>query len=187
MADFPSNVSTVTSSSYSQNSQQRGNSIQGLAANVTTTMDMSFIRSIPAFLMIAEIVLGLLHWALIASTPHTKAPANGWVLFVAIMLWILTSILFLVILFGVQRRLTLIPWPMTVMGYQGVASVLYFTAFAANAASVDVFNRQPFYGHMAAAAFFGAVLTLTYGASAFFSYLDWRGDRENAAATTVPT
>ena len=37
------------------------------------------------------------------------------------------------------------------------------------------------------AQFFGAVVTLAYGVSALFSYLDWRGDGGNAATSTVPT
>ncbi|XP_044047968.1 plasmolipin [Siniperca chuatsi] len=187
MADFPSKVTTETSSPHSQNSQQGGNSLRGLAANVTTMMDMSFIRSIPAILMMAEIFLGLLQWALIASTHYTLVPANGWVMFVAVTLWILTTILFCMILFGAQRKLTTVPWPLTVMVYHGGATVLSLTAFLANAASVHPFHFGYFYGHMAAAAFFGAVVTLAYGASAFFSYLDWKGDGGNAATSTVPT
>ncbi|XP_022605729.1 plasmolipin [Seriola dumerili] len=188
MADFPSKVTTETSSPNSQSSQQGGNSLRGLTANVTTMMDMSFIRSIPAILMIAEIFLGLLHWALIARTqPYTGAPAYGWVMFVAVTLWILTTILFFMILFSVQRKLTSVPWPLTVMAYNGIATVLYLTAFLTNAASVHPYRFQYFYGHMAAAAFFGAAVTLAYGASAFFSYLDWKGDGGNAATSTVPT
>ncbi|KAG7214894.1 hypothetical protein INR49_005163 [Caranx melampygus] len=109
MADFPSKVTTETSSANAQSSQQGGNSLRGLAANVTVMMDMSFIRSIPAYLMIAEIVLGLLHWALIAGAPYWWQPAYGWVLFVAITLWLLTTVLFFMILFSVQRKLHSIP------------------------------------------------------------------------------
>ncbi|XP_060932015.1 plasmolipin [Limanda limanda] len=185
MADFPSKVSTETSSPNSQNSQQGGNSLRGLAANVTTKMDMVFIRSIPAMLMIAEIVMGLLQWALIAATNYTYVPAYGWVMFVAVTLWILTTILFFMLLFGAQRKLSAVPWPLTVMVYNGVATVLYLSAFLANAATVN--NFYYFYGHIAAAAFFGAVVTLAYAASAFFSYLDWKDDGGNAASSTVPT
>lgn len=59
-------------------------------------------------------VLGLLHWALIASAPYWSHPAYGWVLFVAVTLWLLTTILFFMILFSVQRKLPSIPWPLTV-------------------------------------------------------------------------
>ncbi|XP_077424686.1 plasmolipin isoform X2 [Vanacampus margaritifer] len=187
MTDFPSKVTTETGSPNSQNTQQGGNSLRGLAANVTTSMDMPFIRSIPSVLMMAQIFLGLLHWALIAGSPYMWAPANGWVLFVAVTFWLLTSILFALILFGVQRRLTAVPWPLTVMVYHGVATILYLTAFLANAASVQPFYGNYFFGHMAAAAFFGAVVTLAYSVSVFFSFLDWRGDGGNAATSTVPT
>ncbi|XP_041795449.1 plasmolipin [Chelmon rostratus] len=184
MEDFPSKVTTETSSPHSQ---QGGNSLGGLATQVTTMMDISFIRSIPAILMMAEIFLGLLHWALIASTYYSVVPAYGWVMFVAVTLWILTTILFFMILFGAQQKLTAVPWLLTVMVYHGVATVLYLTAFLTNAASVQPFFHSYFYGHLAAAAFFGAVVTVLYGASAFFSYLDWRGDGGNSATNTVPT
>uniref|UniRef100_A0A8C6PWK0 Plasmolipin n=1 Tax=Nothobranchius furzeri TaxID=105023 RepID=A0A8C6PWK0_NOTFU len=186
MADFPSKVTTETSPPNSQNSQQGGNSLRGLADGITAKMDMSFIRSIPAALMMVQIV-GLLHWALIASSPYFVVPAYGWVMFVAVTLWLITTILFFMILFTVHRGLTFVPWPLMVMVYHGVATVLYFTAFLANAATVNVFWPGYFYGHIAAASFFGAVLTLAYGASAFLSYLDWRGDGGNAATSTVPT
>ncbi|XP_061630920.1 plasmolipin [Phyllopteryx taeniolatus] len=184
MADFPSKVTTETGS---QNNQQRTNSLRGLAANVTASMDVSFIRSMPSVLMMAQIVWGLLHWALIASAPYMWAPANGWVLFVAITFWLLTGILFSVNLFGARRRLTAVPWPLTVMAYHAVATLLYLTAFLANAASVQAFSSSYFFGHMAAAAFFAAVVTAAYGVNAFFSYLDWKGDGGNAATATVPT
>ncbi|XP_074534496.1 plasmolipin [Halichoeres trimaculatus] len=187
MADFPSKVTTETGSPGTQTSQQGGNSLRGLASNVTTMIDLSFVRSIPAILMMSEIFLGLLHWALIASAPYTLRPAYGWVMFVAVTLWILTTILFFLILCSVQQRLTFVPWPLTVMGYNGIATVLYLTAFLANAASVHPFHNNYYHGHFAAAAFFSSVVTVAYGVSAYFSYLDWRGDGGNAATSTVPT
>lgn len=53
MADFPSKVSTETSSPQSQ---QGGSRLQGLATNLTSGMDLSFVRSVPAILMMIEIV-----------------------------------------------------------------------------------------------------------------------------------
>ncbi|XP_073327368.1 plasmolipin [Pagrus major] len=187
MADFPSKVTTETSSPNSQSTQQGGTNFSGLAANVTTMVDISFIRSIPAILMMAEMLLGLIQWALIASGPYYLLPAYSWVLFVAITLWIITSILFFMILFSVLPMLSFVPWPLTVMVYNCVAASLYVTAFLANAASVYPFRLTYFYSYLAAAAFFGALTTLAYGASAYFSYLDWRGNGGNAATNTVPT
>ncbi|XP_077953680.1 plasmolipin-like [Gasterosteus aculeatus] len=129
MADFPSKVTTETSSPNSRSSQPGGSSLRALAAGLATPLHSSFIRSIRAVLMMAEIV----------------------------------------------------------MVYHSAATVLYLSAFLANAASVQPWRFTYFYNHMAAAAFFGAVVTIAYGASAFFSYLDWKGDGGNAANTTVPT
>uniref|UniRef100_A0A3P9M7Q2 Plasmolipin n=1 Tax=Oryzias latipes TaxID=8090 RepID=A0A3P9M7Q2_ORYLA len=181
MADFPSKVTTETSTQNYQNSQQ------GVSATITTMVDFSFIRSMQGVLMMVEIVVGFLQWMLIACVNHTANPAYGWVLFVAITLWIFTTILFILILFSLQQRMAFVPWPMTVMVYNGVATVLFLTAFIANAATVSYFKGSYSFGPLGAAAFFGAVMTVLYGASAFFSYLDWRGNGGNAADSTVPT
>uniref|UniRef100_A0AAQ4Q527 Plasmolipin n=1 Tax=Gasterosteus aculeatus aculeatus TaxID=481459 RepID=A0AAQ4Q527_GASAC len=175
MADFPSKVTTETTAS--------GRWPPALA----TPLHSSFIRSIRAVLMMAEIVcnrfLGLIQCSLIASTPYTLLAAFGWVMFVAVTLWILTTILFLLILFGAQQKLTFVPW-----AHDGMwATVLYLSALPGQRGVRAAWRFTYFYNHMPAAAFFGAVVTIAYGASAFFSYLDWKGDGGNAANTTVPT
>ncbi|KAJ0069594.1 hypothetical protein NL108_010427, partial [Boleophthalmus pectinirostris] len=94
-------------------------------------------------------VLGLLHWALIASTPYRDTAAYGWVLFVAVTSWLFTLILFFIILFRVQRNLSSVPWTLVVMVYFAVVTVLYLTAFITNAAYVPFFF---YHGHLGAAA-----------------------------------
>ncbi|CAL8357364.1 unnamed protein product [Lota lota] len=188
MAEFPSKVTTETSSPQSDGGLQGGNSLRGLAASVSTRLDLSFIRSIPAILMVVEMVSGLLQWTLIASVYIWALPAYGWVMFVAVTLWLLTTLLFCLILFGFQRRLISVPWPLTVMLYNVVGAILCLTAFLANAASVYQYQLFNFlHGSFGAAAFFGAVSTVAYGASAYFSYLDWNGNRGNAASGTGPS
>lgn len=54
--------------------------------------------------------LGLVHWGLIAATPYMKEPVYGWVMFVAITLWLLTITLFFLNLFSAQRYLPAVPW-----------------------------------------------------------------------------
>lgn len=56
MADFPSNVSTETSSPAYQNQAQGGNSLRGLATSASTVVDMFFLKSIPGILMMVEVV-----------------------------------------------------------------------------------------------------------------------------------
>lgn len=59
-------------------------------------------------------VVGFLQWMLVACVNHWANPAYGWVLFVAVTLWILTTVLFFVLLFSVQQKMAFVPWPMTV-------------------------------------------------------------------------
>ncbi|XP_012674156.1 plasmolipin [Clupea harengus] len=175
MADFPGQVNTQTSS-------QQGNSHLGNMA-----MDVSFIKTIPAILMLVEIGVGLLVWSLIASAHFYFHPAVGWVMFVAVTLWLLTIVLFFMLFFGLHHRLSSVPWPLALMVYYAVATFLYLTAFITNAAVASSYYYTFFYGHMAAAAFFGCVVTLTYGASTFFAFMSWKGDGGgNAAGSTVP-
>ncbi|RVE72362.1 hypothetical protein OJAV_G00060940 [Oryzias javanicus] len=181
MADFPSKVNTETST---QNSQQGGNRA-ALSASISTRMDVSFIRSVQGILMMVEIVVGFLQWMLVACVNHWANPAYGWVLFVAVTLWILTIVLFILLLFSVQQQMAFVPWPMTVMVYNGVAAVLFLTAFIANAATVSFFRGSYSFGHFGASAFFAAVMTLLYGASAFFSYLDWRAAVSRSVSRSV--
>lgn len=134
-------------------------------------------------------LLGMIHWALIASTFFVHAPAYGWVMFVAVTLWLLTTILFSLILFSCHTHLSFVPWPLTVgkkrsrsdsfaeitpttqgpragisacfrnslwlllfqlMMYNGIAAVLYLTAFLTNAANVP--TGFIYGGHLGAAA-----------------------------------
>lgn len=182
MADFPSKVTTETSVPQPQSSPSGR-----MASSIAVVIDTSFIRSIPAILMIVEILGGLIQWALIASTPYQLIAAYGWVMFVAVGLWITTTILFILSLFSVPQKLTFVAWPLAEMVYNGVATVLYLIGFAVNAAFANPFVLGIYHGHLAAAAAFGALVTLVYGASTYFSFLSWREDQGSAAPGTVPT
>ncbi|XP_022075229.1 plasmolipin [Acanthochromis polyacanthus] len=179
MADFPSEVTTETSVPQPQSSTSGR-----MVTSIGSVIDTSFIRSIPAILMIVEILAGMIQWALIASTAFTLEPAYGWVMFVAIGFWITTTILFVMSLCAVQQKMTFVAWPLAEMMYNGIATVLYFVAFVVNAVYVNAFVHL-YFGHLAAAAAFGVVVTLAYGISAFFSFLSWR--EGNVAPGTVPT
>ncbi|XP_052437801.1 plasmolipin [Carassius gibelio] len=174
MADFPGKVNTQTRSS-----EPHGSYGSILMA------DMDFIRSIPGILLIAEIFVGLLVWSLIASTIFTSNSAYVWVMIVSVTLWLLSIALFVVLLLRFYQSLPSVPWPLVLMVFYVVASVLYVTAFLADAASVPA-HTDIWHGHLGASAFFAIVVTLLYGASSYLAYLDWRGEGQNAAASTVP-
>ncbi|CAM4582107.1 unnamed protein product [Leuciscus chuanchicus] len=138
MADFPGKVSTQTSSQEPQRSY-----------GILSSVDMNFIKSIPGILLLAEIVVGLLVWALIASTPYSSASAYVWVMIVSVTLWLLSIALLVVLLLSFHQSLPLIPWPLVLMGFYSVATVLYLTAFLANAASVPL---NFYHGHLGTSA-----------------------------------
>lgn len=173
MADFPGQVNTQTSSAASH---------QG---NIKMAVDISFLRTIEAILMMVEISVGLLVWSLIASI-HFFHSAIGWIMFVSVTFWILTILLFCILLFGVHQRISFVPWPLAMMAFNAVATLLYLTAFITNSAITSHYYYTHVYGHMVAASVFGCVVTVAYGVSTFFSYMTWKGDRGNAAGSTVP-
>uniref|UniRef100_A0A3Q4B865 Uncharacterized protein n=1 Tax=Mola mola TaxID=94237 RepID=A0A3Q4B865_MOLML len=181
MADFPSKVNTQTSS---PKSHQTGSRLQGLAANVTTVIDLSFIQSSQVLLQLSfPLFLGLVHWGLIAATPYMKEPVYGWVMFVAITLWLLTITLFFLNLFSAQRYLPAVPWSKMVGTDEGSREEgKEQTELCYEEKSCDLFCLQ-----QKAAVFFGAIVAVAYGASAVMSYLHLRGDGGNAATSTVPT
>ncbi|XP_016320780.1 plasmolipin-like [Sinocyclocheilus anshuiensis] len=174
MADFPGKVSTQTSSNEPQRTY-----------GVPAMVDMDFIKSVPGILLLTEIIVGLLVWALIAATSYTSDPAYGWVMFVSVTLWLLSIALFVVLLLRFYQSLPSVPWPLVLMVFYVVAAVLYITAFLADAVSVPP-HWYLWHGHLGASAFFAIVVTLLYGASSYFAYLDWRGEGQNAAGSTVP-
>ncbi|XP_066541292.1 plasmolipin isoform X2 [Hoplias malabaricus] len=176
MADFPGKVNTETSTPQT-----------GTRQAINLSVDLSFIKTIPANLLLAEIILGFLVWVLVANISSWMVPALGWVMFVSVTLWILSIVLFIMLFLNVHQKLTSVPWPLALLVFYTVATVLYFTAFVANAASVSAYWFYSYYYNLlAVAAFFGILVTLTYAASTYFAYMNWRGDGGNAATSTVP-
>ncbi|KAG7333249.1 hypothetical protein KOW79_003384 [Hemibagrus wyckioides] len=176
MADFPGKVNTQTSSSQSQT---------GPVQVMNVSFDLNFIKSMPGVLLLVEIIFGLLVWALVSSAAYWLVSAYGWVLFVSITLWILSVVLYIMLILGMRQKLSSIPWPLVLLVFYGVASVLYLTAFLANAVSVNLFRGFTF-DHMAASAFFASFVMGIYISSTVFAFMEWKGDGGNAAMATVP-
>ncbi|KAM4017501.1 plasmolipin-like [Anomaloglossus baeobatrachus] len=147
MAEFPAKVSTQTSTPEASG-----------GGGFCPRPDISFLRSIPGILILVELVLGLIVWALISDTHHYFVAAYGWVLFVSIFVWILTLVLFILFFLQLHRLISFIPWPLTVFIYHSAAFILYVTAFITCAASVRVEIYLAYdYNRRAAAS-----ITLTY-------------------------
>ncbi|XP_073411064.1 plasmolipin isoform X2 [Dendrobates tinctorius] len=172
MAEFPAKVSTQTSTPEASG-----------GGGFCPRPDISFLKSIPGILIMVELVVGLIVWALIADTKHYHVAAFGWVLFVAIFFWLLTLVLFILFFLQLHKRIHFVPWPLTVFIYHAAAFVLYITAFITCAASVQLGNPSGNeYNKRAAASFFACLVMIAYGGSTFFSFGDWRGTSSNAAS-----
>ncbi|XP_068963892.1 plasmolipin [Petaurus breviceps papuanus] len=181
MADFPSKVSTQTSTPVQGGA---GSSLPGIGA---LRPDLGFLRSVVGALMVLEIVVGLLVWALIADTPYHYYSIYGWVMFVAVFLWLVTIIFFIIYLWQLHLKLYMVPWPLVLMIFNISATILYITGFITCAVAVQktsivgsyIFDKR------AAASFFACVVMIIYGVSAFFSFRAWKGMGSNAATSQM--
>ncbi|XP_032892091.1 plasmolipin [Amblyraja radiata] len=174
MADFPDKVNTQTSTG----SNARGNFPIGI--------DTYFLKSFFGILMIVELVFGLLVWALISGSRISAGDeAFGWVIFVAIFLWIFTIILFLFYLLNLTSKLPKVPWDQLRLYFNLAATILYLTAFITNASSIDPTSIRGTYkyNNRAASAFFAGVVMIAYGLSTLLALLSLRGGRDNAATS----
>lgn len=79
----------------------------------STTAADSHTTIYPRLVSFVQFV-GMVTWALVVSGPHQALAAHGWVLFVSITLWILTIVLFFLILFGILQKLPALPWALVV-------------------------------------------------------------------------
>ncbi|XP_075366426.1 plasmolipin [Mycteria americana] len=149
-------------------------------------LDGAFLRSPLGGLMGAQAVLGLLVWALIANTTYHLHAAYSWVMFVSIFFWIVTVLFFMTYLLQLQLKFYVIPWPLVLMIFNAVATILYITAFITCAAAVQPTSwRQWDYNRRAVASFFACLVMIAYGVSTFFSFRAWKGLGSNAATSQV--
>jgi len=71
-------------------------------------------------------VFGLLVWTLIGGTEYLHVPALGWVMFVSVLCWVLTVILFLLYLTTAHTRIPQIPWTILVSKLELQINVTFF-------------------------------------------------------------
>ncbi|XP_072811320.1 plasmolipin-like [Vicugna pacos] len=165
MAEFPAKASTRTSSPTREPApgSRRCAPIWG------------FVCSSLGALMLLQLVLGLLVWALIADIPYHQYPAYGWVMFVAVFLWLVTIVFFILYLFQLHMKLYMVPWPLVLMIFNVGATVLYIMAFITCSAAFELTSLKGtgLYNQWAAASFFLCLVMIAYGVSSFFSFEAW--------------
>ncbi|XP_063778364.1 CKLF-like MARVEL transmembrane domain-containing protein 8 [Pseudophryne corroboree] len=158
-------VTTTTSSYHSET----------FSSSPSLSYDRSFLISAPGFLLLAEIVFGLLVWALIAGSEYFRFPAFGWVMFVAVFYWVLTVFFFIIYITRAYTRISKVPWTLVGLCFNGSATVFYLIAAIVDAASItkDIHPHHN-YNSWTASAFFAFLVTLCYAANTYFSFQSWR-------------
>uniref|UniRef100_A0A8D2J7W4 CKLF like MARVEL transmembrane domain containing 8 n=1 Tax=Varanus komodoensis TaxID=61221 RepID=A0A8D2J7W4_VARKO len=140
----------------------------------TLAYDREFLRTLPGILMVAEIVLGLLVWTLIAGTEYFMYPVFGWVMFVAVFYWVLTLFFLIIYMTMTYTRIPQVPWTTVGLCFNGSAFLLYFIAAIVDASAVTKGLDSHNYNSWAASSFFAFVVTSCYGGNAYFSFVSWR-------------
>ncbi|XP_024123734.1 CKLF-like MARVEL transmembrane domain-containing protein 8b isoform X3 [Oryzias melastigma] len=185
-------------------STRRGpSSPQHNTSTSTLAFDQHFTSTAKGILLLSEIVCGMLVWILVGGTDYFHLPALSWVMFVAIVFWILTVCLFIIYLTRAHYRLPQIPWTtlvtctkLTIIEihvksymtkccfFQSVcfdcsATALYLVTAVVDALSVNQAIRgRHNYNCWAASAFFAFLTTLCYAASSWLSLHAWKNSEE---------
>ncbi|XP_047212668.1 CKLF-like MARVEL transmembrane domain-containing protein 8b isoform X1 [Girardinichthys multiradiatus] len=90
---------------------RRGSSLPQFNTSTSTlAFDQHFTTNAKGILLLAEILSGMLVWILIGGTDYFHLSALCWVMFVAILLWILTICLLVIYLTRAHNRIPQIPW-----------------------------------------------------------------------------
>ncbi|XP_070296136.1 LOW QUALITY PROTEIN: CKLF-like MARVEL transmembrane domain-containing protein 8 [Salvelinus sp. IW2-2015] len=147
-------------------------------ATSTLACDRHFFRTATGLLVFAEIVFGLLVWMLIAGTEYFRVSAFGWVMFVAILYWVLTVIFLIIYLTTAYNRIPQVPWTTVGLFFNSSATVMYLVAAAVDAASTAAVKGRHNYNCWVASTFFAFLVTLCYAGSTYLSFKSWRSRDE---------
>uniref|UniRef100_A0A3P9MLM6 CKLF-like MARVEL transmembrane domain containing 8a n=1 Tax=Oryzias latipes TaxID=8090 RepID=A0A3P9MLM6_ORYLA len=161
-------------------STRRGpSSLHHNTSTSTLTFDQHFTSTAKGKLLLSEIVCGMLVWILVAGTDYFHLPAFSWVMFVAIIFWILTVCLFIIYLTRAHDRLPQIPWTTLSVCFDCSATALYLVTAVVDALSVSQAIRgRHNYNCWAASAFFAFLTTLCYAGSSCLSLHAWKSSEE---------
>ncbi|KAK9412139.1 myelin and lymphocyte protein-like [Crotalus adamanteus] len=134
------------------------------------------LASFPDILVIPEFVFGGLVWILVASTKVAEPLSQGWVMFVSVFCFVISTLLFLLYLCGAHGGKS--AWVALDAFYQVIASLFYLSAAVLQAYITILLKEQPLlfkeYQIDIAAVVFAYAVTLTYVIHMVFSLLRWK-------------
>ncbi|XP_076816024.1 CKLF-like MARVEL transmembrane domain-containing protein 8 [Clavelina lepadiformis] len=141
------------------------------SSTTVITCNTSYLLSVPGILKIAEVILGLLCWALIASVGGTAfSRPHQFVMFVAVTSWILTLITLVIYLSACHvHTCSGAPWSIIEFTFNAFWAFFYVIASCVSAAFT---GSVP---NLAAATAFAFFTSIAYVIHAIWSYKIWRG------------
>ncbi|XP_058019675.1 myelin and lymphocyte protein [Ahaetulla prasina] len=136
----------------------------------------SVLASFPDILVIPEFVFGGLVWILVASTKVYITISQGWVMFVSVFCFVISTLLFLLYLCGAHGGKS--AWVALDAFYQVIASLFYLSAAVLQAYTTIgmkfLTDKFKDYQIDIAAVVFAFAVTLTYVIHMVFSLLRWK-------------
>lgn len=165
---------------------------------ISLPLGLEVLRTSSGALILVEILLGALVWILVASSNVPVPLLQGWVIFVSLVAFLLSSVYLTLLVTGLAD-LIVTDWNFLDMFYHFFTLIFYFAAFVLEAATTaasttasvtnitntalcvtrpasNVFtlldSRQ--YNINAAATIFAFVVTMCYGCSLMLGFKRWR-------------
>lgn len=142
--------------------------------------DPSYLRTLPGILKGAQIIINLIGF-ICSQLANNYFGTINWYGFVSMTAFWVTLVLLFFYIFHLIEKIKIIPWMLAEFVYCGVWAALYFTA------AIAVATKGRFEEPLAAAAFFGFVAMILYGADAFFKYKGWKSGEPAQGERSVPT
>ncbi|XP_041455013.1 plasmolipin-like [Lytechinus variegatus] len=192
MADPGAFPDSHTTSTYTTTTTQ-----QAAPASYQFTVDTGYVKSVPGILKIVEIIVGFLYWTVVASYSFYFG-GYSWIIFVAVTAWVFTLILFLLFLFQLAQRVTIINWVLTELINNAADCLLHFIAAIIISVRAGQLSILPEHGKLVWGCLCGWTLVVLYGLSTFFNFRDFQamggtsslrfpGQQTTMATTTTTT
>ncbi|KYO18371.1 myelin and lymphocyte protein [Alligator mississippiensis] len=152
------------------------------SAATTASLPSGFavLTSFPDILFIPEFIFGGLVWILVASTRVALPILQGWVMFVSVFCFVITTLLLFSYIIGAHGGKT--SWITLDAFYHGIAALFYLSAAVLQAyATIEIrdlfllkYASFKTYQEDIAAVVFAYLATLSYVIHEVFSLLRWK-------------
>lgn len=146
------------------------------APNISLPLGLEVLRTYSGALVCLELLFGGLVWILVASSNVPVPLLQGWVMFVSLTTFLISSTYLLLLITGLAGRIEA-DWNSLDVFYHFLALLFYFAAFTLEAA-VTAAN-----GGVSFQLLSNGTMCMTYPPGNIFTLLDYRQYSINVAAT----